>query len=213
MQRPRCLPVPLFSQPATTPYCGHTCAKMILAYHGIDMPLRDIVREAGTTKCGIVPVPLGSFFLRQGFGVTIVGFDPHFPPHFARLPADRARRALADWRRRASYRDTADYRRYLPEFWSLGGVYLPRPVSPTDIREALRRHEPCILNLNVSVLRSLREKEAGHYVVPISFGEQTVVLNDPSGKPRGRLEYPIHEILHASYTWRSTAIFVSPEGR
>ena len=68
MARP--LKIPLFLQPATGPYCGPTCIKMLLAFYGKKVSLKYLVKNLPMTKTGIDMFSMGNFLNCYGL-VTV----------------------------------------------------------------------------------------------------------------------------------------------
>lgn len=205
--------VPLFFQPKGQPYCGAVASKMVLAYHGRNYSLRRIVREMGVRRTRGIDLPsMGSWFLENEFDATLVACLKCLPPRFVSLSPEKVNDEVLRWcRRKVEEPDHLRrlYRRVLPQFLERGGVFVPRPVAMCDLKNALRRKEPPILNLTVGGLYGIRTWSAGHYVVPAAFKGREVMINDSSSRG-GRKRYTADELLHACYAWTSGALFVKP---
>lgn len=204
--------VPLFFQPKGKPYCGAVASKMVLAYHGRSYSLRRLVSEMGVRKTRGIDLPtMGSWFLENDFDATIVVCLECLPPRFVSLSPGRVNKEVLRWcRREVKNKDDERrlYSRTLPGFLKSGGILVPRPVTLRDLKNALRRKEPPILNLTVGGLYGIRTWNAGHYVVPVAFKGREVTVNDSNRRYGGRKRYTVDELLHACYAMRSGALFV-----
>ncbi len=213
--------IPMFFQPRTKPYCGHACARMVLAYHGIDMSLRSILHKVPDLRNGISPFSLGTFFLEQNFDVTIKIWLPEWPSSF--WCNDNAfKKQLMQWYKRELANPSPDklvHRVVIPEFMENGGEIIPSPVSLQDIEESLIPHpktgmaSPCILNVGVDNIY-YRRTRTGHYVVPVRINKEFIEVNDPDRSHGGAgIPYPISPLIRTRYTWVSVAIFPEPKKR
>lgn len=212
------LKVPLIFQPRRKPYCGHTCSKMILKFHGVNKRLLDIVQAMPTKKNGIDAVSLGTYFLEQNFDVVVKLWLKEFPSRFINLPEDEVAPSLLRWAKRKVKRKNSgpnenEYRRSIPRFIRAGGKIIPGPVSLADLKNALNKKLPPILNLDVSVMYGLKHKNAGHYVIPVSIKNRQITINDPNSRHGGIKTYAEEQILHACYSWSSGALFIKPKKR
>lgn len=210
---------PVFVQPKGKPWCGPAAAQTVLAFHGREVPpVERIVAEfkQDMNALGTDMASLGMFFLRRGFKAKIVFWLPAFPSRFQRLTVPpEAEHEVLKWcarnvatkRGARAEREGASYRKTLPLFIKNGGKVFPRPVCVRDIKAALSQERPPILNLNMAILFQKRKRYAGHYVVPVDWGEDIVVVRDPAV---GEYHYDLHLVLHALYSWRSGALFVTP---
>jgi hypothetical protein len=213
--------IPMFFQPRTKPYCGHACAKMVLAYHGIDMSLRSILHRMPDPRNRVTPFSLGIFFLEQDFDVIIKVWLPEWPSSFW-CNDDAFEKQLTRWCKRELANPSPDrlvHRVVIPEFLEEGGQIIPSPVSLQDIEESLMPDpetgmaSPCILNVGVYNIYQKRTR-IGHYVVTVHIDSEFIKVNDPNSFRGGAaMPYPISSLMHACYTWASAAIFPVPKKR
>src|SRR5688572_9600412 len=209
---PRPLRVPLIHQPWHKPYCGAASGQMVLAYHGIMIPQRRIVRDMRVTETkGVDMLKMSLYFLRLGFEVTLVGWFKDLPHRLFRMKGDALRDELIRWSRRRTKSGTRRRSWPFAEFFRLGGRYEPRPVTAKDLHAAIARREPPILNLDVATLWGLPHRQAGHYVVPIRVRGGKITVRDPNRNHGGTKTYPLADVLHACYRWSAGALFVRPK--
>jgi len=203
-------------QPPYSNWCGPACAQMILEHHcGRKIPLRRLAREM-RARCGVDLFEYGTWFLRRGFDVQIVGWWDDFPTKFIDLRARDVAEALQKWIRGRCRRgsDRSYFRRRLTAFLKAGGRFIPRPVRPEDLRAALRRGQPPVLALDCAPLHcSGRKTFEPHYVVVTGLSPKAAAINDPYPGDGGRRIYPLDRFLHACYRDQSAAVFIRPKGR
>lgn len=116
----RSLKIPIFYQPQTKPYCGPACVKMVLAYYGVKVSLRNLIKLMPMTRNGISPYSMGGFLKALAPTVFI----------------DKNSACSCFWCKR-------DKRLYK----EAGGVLIPRAVRISDIRLSLFKGYPVILNV------------------------------------------------------------------
>lgn len=213
MARLRKLDVPITMQPRDSAWCGAACAHMLTRYDGMHASLRRIARELRVGASGVLSPRLGTWFLENGYDVTIIGYEDAFPNRFIGLTDDEARDEVLSW----CARETQDLgwhrkalRRVYPAFFEAGGKLLPRPVSRRDIRNALRRGRPVIVAVDVVTLYLTREWTDPHYVVVTGMGNDRIAINDPYPEYGGAVEYDLDRFLHACYRNSGEALFIKP---
>lgn len=209
------LKVPLIHQPDQIS-CGIAASKMVLRFHGYDHRFSWLAKEMHLRQEGTDHLDIGLFFLKEGFWVKMNCWDWAFPPRLMQMPEEMAVAEILRWaRRRTKYEYRSQkrtFRRLLPKFLAAGGQFVPRPVTPNEIRGALRRGEPPILSVNSCLLYGNNEKKTGgHYVVPCGYYKNEIFINDPSGKPYGgRKALDADFLTYASYRDDASAIFIKP---
>ena len=172
------LKIPVFFQPATKPYCGPTCIKMILSFYGIRTSLENLVRLLPVTRTGMDLCSMGIFLRSLGFITVFID------------------------------KDTADaknpvYKRTMPLFMKEGGLLIPRAMRTSDIRKALARGYPIILNTENGY-------GDGHFVVVRHIGKKRMTLNDPAF---GTRTLSIRRVMLACHNWTGGAITIRPNRR
>lgn len=208
--------VPIYRQPLTEPYCGPTCVKMVLAYHGQHVPIEKLVQQIGINKAGTDIVNMGMYFSDVlNFRTSVTLWLENFPARFRDLSGAEANKGLLIWSKRRVIKkftglEPGDwvYRKSLPRFIRSGGEVVLRPTALEDIKRALELGLPPIVNLNVNVLYRLNRRVAGHYVVPIGIHSDQITYNDPNfDEPQ---TCSTADFMHACYTRHSAALFVQP---
>jgi hypothetical protein len=189
------LPVTIEAQPDDIT-CGPTCLHAVYRFHGLDVPLSEVIASVGTLAGGgTLEVQLACAALRRGFGATIYTYNLHLfdPTWFAQPGIDIAERLRA---RAAGRRDPkfefacAGYREFLERGGHLRFVDLTR----AELRNLLRRGAPVIAGLNVTYLYrharvsgpqdepdDVHGEPAGHFVVLAGYNraDKTIVVADP----------------------------------
>lgn len=174
----RSLKIPVFFQPTTKPYCGPTCIKMVLSFYGVRISLSNLVRLLPVTVTGMDLCSMGIFLRSLGFITVFID------------------------------KDTADaknpvYKRTMPLFMKEGGLLIPRAMKTSDIRKALTRSHPIILNVENS-------HGGGHFVVVRHIGKRRITLNDPA---YGVKTLSIKRVMSACHNWTGGAIIIRPNRR
>jgi hypothetical protein len=197
--------------------CGAVAAKMVLAYHGVHNSLQGLTSDMRVRKTrGIDRLEMGVWFLDNGFDVTLKACFRSMPGRFVALPPERVNREVLRWCRRdvdCPSWTRSMFRRVYPRFIERGGLFVSRPVTATDIRDALKRREPPIMSIAVGGLYRERSWNMGHYVVPVAIRGDDMVINDPHRKRGGRKRYPVEILMHACHAHSSAVLFISPRRR
>lgn len=178
--------VPKFYQPKDSFCCGQVCAKMILAYHGIDKSLESIIGSLPVSDHGTSIPSLGAFFLDHGFDVTIKMWFPK------------------SWDKRKT--KNAAVLSYLEK----GGRFVAQSVTMRDIEKTMAANpvtgkaNPCIINLAI--------REARHYVIPVGFIEDLAYINDPAAENDGNpVAHPLERALNVCGSKELAALFPVPK--
>lgn len=215
MKKPISLRVPFFPQPSGVGWCVPACLRMVMAYHGDDVPLKDIVDEIGVTKHGgLDEMHAAIYLLRRGYGVRVLGWHSGYPASFSRIRGELPADTFIDWafrdvKRPSMYRIAC--RNYGMEFLERGGVIEPRPTSVDDLYDALARREPSIVIVNVTTLWHT-ESGGTHAIVNTGMTEWTASFLDPS-LSGGKSSYRQDVFLHAFYRVEGSALLISPPRR
>lgn len=224
------LDVPRFEQPDDET-CGPACLKAVYAYHGLDLPLEEIVAEVRPVEGGGTICPnLGLHALRHGFAATIYPFSLRvFDPTWYRL--DRS--ALLDKLdgRHERFRD----RRRMPfvvdayrEFLAEGGTVEFHDLDGGLIHRLLAEGIPVLTGLCATYLYQVarvtgsRDDDLGgvpegHFLVICGSlpGEDRFVVRDPSRNipfsHDGHYSIPSARLIQAILTGDSTydAVFLT----
>jgi len=145
----RSLKIPIFLQPATKPYCGPTCIKMVLSFYRIKISLNKLVKQLPMTEVGIDLCSMGLFL--RNFGFVAMFLD-----------------------RNAKDGGRMFYKSAIPLFVKGGGSLIHRAIGISNIEEAITMGCPVILNIESS-----HNLGAGHYVIIRRVGKKRVTINDP----------------------------------
>ena len=146
----RPLKISIFLQPATKPYCGPTCVKMVLGFYGIKISLNKLVKQLPMTESGVDLCSMGLFL--RSFGLVAMFLD-------------------------SNSKDGGQvfYKSAIPLFVKGGGLLIERSIRISDVEMAIVLGFPVILNIESS-----RKPGRGHYVVVRGVGKKRVTINDPS---------------------------------
>ena len=149
------LDIPVFLQPKTKPYCGPTCLKMILSFHGKDILLKELVKKLPMTSTGIDMCSMGVFLIRLGFAVTI----------YIDTNSTDAKNEI--------------YKKTKPNFINKGGRLISKGITAQDIRSTIAEGLPIILNV-----ASSRYQGSGHFIVVKNICKTKITINDPGNGMR-----------------------------
>ncbi len=214
MKKSKSLRVPLCTQPNGVGWCVPAAARMVMAYHGDDLPLKIIAREMGVPRHGGVDsMQAAIYLLRRGYDVRIVGWVSQYPASFSRLRGPLPADAFLAWASRDVGRTSAyrlACRLYGYEFVKRGGIIEPRPTTLQDIRDAVERREPPIVFVNVTTLWHRKMERFTHAVVPVSVSAASITLLDPS-LAEGRSRYGTDVFLHAFYRAEGESFLIRPK--
>lgn len=209
--------VPVFQQPKGSVLCGPTCARMIMAFHGVDMSLKKIAAEMPMIKTGVDAGGLGRFFLSHGFKVKLnfwlMGMEPRW---FGVQDPDELRvilgRKINDPLRR--YWDW--YRTRLRKYVDAGGDLILRPVMASDLDRELRSGHPAILSINDRLMDQVGRANRGHYVVINHVSDRDTQASRPMvgfadpGDGREHTMY-LEDMMFYTHIWFGSAIFIRPD--
>ena len=208
-------------QPRGSPLCGPACVSMVLSRYGIRRSMAAIAKALPMTKKGVLNAPLGTYFLREGYDVTMFYWVRGLRPRFMGTRTYNALgRALgAPLTINASDGDRKSWPaavRSMRTFLDAGGELRLEPVQAHHVETALRRDMPPIVNINPRVLDSYGDRDGGHYVVPLSMSGRDSQVTRPmihfldpvSGREQVRY---VAEFMHACHVWHGSALFIRPK--
>jgi hypothetical protein len=181
--------------------CGPTCLHAVYRYHGLNLPLEDVIQEVPSfAGGGTLAVMLGCDALRRGFDARIFTFnlqvfDPSwFGPNghvCDGLDLDQKLLLQRDCKPKEKLRRACDSYR---EFLRLGGRLRMEDLTGNLIRRHLQQNIPLLTGLSSTYLyRERREHPisgqsddvtgipCGHFVVLCGYDpiERTVLVADP----------------------------------
>jgi|GEM_PF-6393067 len=210
------LNVPVLRQSRTLPYCGHTCARMVLAHHGYGTS-RSIARSIIRFSNGrpIESEEIGSVLLSYGLNVEIYNWHHGLPNRFAELRRQHViNTEMLSWCRREVVSGwDKERRRATANFIEHGGIFIPSPISIARLKAAVRNNCPPILQVNVSTLYFCRAKQRQHYLVVRHISDCAVQVNDPNPYGDARCSYPTSHMIFAMHSMHGAAIIASPKQR
>jgi hypothetical protein len=200
--------------------CGPTCLHAVYRYHGLELPLEQVIREVSVLEsAGTLAVYLAQHALRSGFDATIHTYNLSvFDPSWFDPPVDDLSSRL-----RAQAQEKPDDARlqvatlaYL-DFLALGGEILYEELTPDLVRRYLKKGRPILTGLSATYLYGcaretgtdrlhyddIRGVPTGHFVVLAGYDpeEREVLIADPlrdnplTGSQRYRL--PMQRVLGA----------------
>ncbi len=193
---PSRLSLEILPQPDDTT-CGPTCLHAVYGFHGLRLPLDQVIREVVPLESrGTLAVLLACHALEQGFRAVIYTYNLHvFDPSWFRPDAP----PLADQLRAQAREKTDQKLQFATEaylrFLSLGGELRFRELTTELIRGHLRKNRPILTGLSATYLYgtpreigdepteydSIRGTPAGHFVVLCGYDPEArkILVADP----------------------------------
>lgn len=189
------LPFDILPQPTLTT-CGPTCLQAVYRFHGLDLPLGDVIDDVPSLEeGGTLAVQLGRDALSRGFAARIYTlnlqvFDPSW---FGDEPVDLRAKLLAQREAKTDAKLRVAIDSYV-DFLERGGEIAMRPFDAALIRGILKRGTPILAGLSATWLyRSPREfgpdchyddvrgEPTGHFVVFVGYDADArrVTVADP----------------------------------
>ncbi len=185
----------ILPQPSLTT-CGPTCLQAVYSFHGVSVPLQDVIAEVPALEGGgSLAVELGRHALGHGFEATIYTlnlqvFDPSW---FNGRPVDLVAklRAQREVKEGPKLRHAMDA--YI-DFLEHGGRIEMKAFTPKLIRRILKRETPILAGLSATwlyqssrefgpdcVYDDVRGEPAGHFVVLVGYdpSDRKVRVADP----------------------------------
>lgn len=208
------LQVPLFYQPCDHS-CVPTCLKMLLAYYGRRRSLAQLdaaLRRAKTS--GVSFSVAGTYLLGLGYDVRVYDWRPEFPNSFLDLGARDSHHAYLSWFKRRLRNGT------LPDiecmfghqkFIDAGGLFLPRPCRPNELKSALTAGIPPIVGVNTGLLWRNREKTISHAILLRGIDGQGVEINDSYREFGGQRQHDLDRFLFAYHQDNGCALIARPK--
>ncbi|MDE1848374.1 MAG: hypothetical protein KGH61_05525, partial [Candidatus Micrarchaeota archaeon] len=178
----------LFRQDYKSYDCGPACAKMMLSYYGIERSIAQIkkrVRVHG--KIGTFSPQLGSFFIKNGFDVQIVTFNPFIFTNRDRKGLSKVQliKRFSELRKKLDKRDNKLACKYYIEYLRLGGRIRIRIPSKSDIEGEIRAGRPTIVPLTSKFLRWHKPRFNSHFNVVTGIDRKMIYVNDPVADSSG----------------------------
>jgi|SRR3989338_8821574 len=205
--------VPVFKQPRDSVLCGPTCAKMVLAYYGVNVSLKRIAGSMPMIKTGVHLSAIGTFFINNGFETLLKFWEPSLKPCWFGVEDSDASRGIL---RSKLFNKTTikNYRFRLLQYLDAGGKLVFSPVMASDISDELRARRPMIININNMLCGSFGGRSnRGHYIVPVHISDndsQTSRLMmgylDP-GYGECRFRY-VEEVMFYNHIWEGGGLFI-----
>jgi hypothetical protein len=191
------LDVPILTQPDDTT-CGPTCLHAVYAYHGLQLPLQQVVDEVPSLDGGgTLGVLLGTDALRRGFDALLVTYNLMVfdPTWFQDEQVDVAAKLKRRWHAKDDPRLRHAVEAYLL-FLELGGRIRFEDLTPALVRRILERRVPILTGLSATYLYActreryvdgklhdddVRGDPQGHFVVLSGYDRDmhTVHVSDP----------------------------------
>jgi hypothetical protein len=149
--------------------CGPTCLQAIYAFHGLDLPLEQVIASVrNLDHGGTLGVMLGLDALERGFGATLFTYNLEiFDPSWF---GGGRRNLLQDLLRRREVRTNPRERVAIDgyiEFLERGGDVRHRELTPDLLANVVRRGVPPITGLSATYLYGCRREvfdgRASHY--------------------------------------------------
>ena len=208
------LKVPLLRQGEGTNDCGPTCVSMVLNYYSIKndvnqltKDIRKIDKKMKLPDDSYTYVPqLGLYFLKQGFKVEIVTFNPFLFTYNDHLNVNPIKSLKAFHERvKNKKKVSVEIKRpakFFIDFIENGGKVVVKIPDEKDIRTEIEHRRPMITLLTSRFLYK-QEKKSGfnfHANVITGIDEKYVYVNDPlAGANGGRIRHSIPEFLFGVY--------------
>lgn len=219
--------------------CGPTCLHAVYRYFGDDVPLADVIRDTYQWEDGggTLDVFLAVNALRRGYKTTIYTynvqlFDPTwFNDKGVNISEKLLAQAAAKPKENRLQIATQGYR----EFLKLGGKLRFAELTPSLIRQFLKRSVPILTGLSATYLygdpREMASGEAddvsgqpvGHFVVLYGYRQEAreVLIADPdipNSFAEGhyyseRIERVISSILLGIVTYDANLLIVEPAAK
>ncbi len=191
----------ILPQPTLTT-CGPTCLQAVYGFHGLDVPLDEVIAEVPALEGGgTLAVELGRHALGRGFDATIHTlnlqvFDPSWFDEETGAPvasADLVDKLHRQRKVKTSRKLRGAIDAYI-DFLARGGVIEMHPFTPELVRGILKRETPILAGLSATWLyRSPREygddchyddirgEPSGHFVVLAGYkpADRSVRIADP----------------------------------
>ncbi|MCB9915252.1 MAG: C39 family peptidase [Planctomycetes bacterium] len=163
--------------------CGVTCLHAVYAYHGLDIPLSQLIDEVEHLEGGgTLGSLLGRDALRRGFDATMYTYNLQvFDPTWFSEDVDMRERLL---RQAAFKRDDrlATATRAYVDFLDLGGKIECEDLTPALLRRFLKKEKPILTGLSATYLYGtarefgpnddyddVRGEPSGHFVVLVGY--------------------------------------------
>lgn len=204
-------------QPTITS-CGPTCLHAVYHFHGLTIPIHQLIRDIPDVQSGgTLAVLMGIDALKRGFAAELYTcnlriFDPTwFQP--GSPPLEQHLKGQLKYHRSA--RRTGAIRAYL-DFAQRGGRIFYEDLSRTLLRSILRRQLPVLTGLSATALYReareipetnqadpLRGEPVGHFVVLSGYDQttRTVAVGDPLDpnpmSPDRHYDVGIDRLIHA----------------
>ena len=189
----------------TNSTCGPTCLHAVLAYHGDQHTLTEVIAGVPSLEFGgTLAVLLGNFALKHGYEAILYTYDLIvFDPSWFRPGAPPlAERLRAQMKAKTKPKLRMASEAYL-EFIDRGGSIRMEDMTPGLIRKYLKRSCPILVGLSSTYLYNERReledgqqddiagKPQGHFVVLCGYDSdsRTVLVADPlQPNPLAKLE-------------------------
>ncbi|HAV65571.1 MAG TPA: hypothetical protein DCY13_24745 [Verrucomicrobiales bacterium] len=216
-KRPRLdLPLSLQAQPTDTS-CGPTCLQAVYAFHGDEVPIRQLIEEVPTVEGGgTVGVLLGLHALKRGYDAKLYTYNLRIfdPSWFHPRRLDVAEKLREQLRHRSGKR--RDVIQACLEFVEHGGTVHFEDLTAALIRRHLLRNEPILTGLSATFLYrasrempdtgeddDLRGEPLGHFVVLKGYSKRRhrVLVADPYEanplSPKREYQVPMDRLINA----------------
>jgi hypothetical protein len=195
------LEVPVIKQAKGSVDCGIAVVHMIAAYYKNKVTFDKIKSEIPLDKTGTYNPQLGSFFLKRGFGVEIVTFNPGLFTN--REKGKNSKQLLSHLEKLLKTKKPNQAKkvaRYFMKFIKDGGKLVVRIPNEEDIRGEIENKWPLIAVLTTNFFFGTKPRFNFHFNVVTGIDRKFVYANDPLPDRRGgKHKYPISEYLFAIY--------------
>ncbi|MDE1845739.1 MAG: C39 family peptidase [Candidatus Micrarchaeota archaeon] len=201
------LVVPLRKQRADSSYeCGPACTSMIFNYYKEAMGIKEICKDMKVHKnMGTFGPQIGNYFLRNGFDVEIVSFNPFaFTNNDKRMKKKELIKRFELLRSKSKRKENKLGSRYYTEYLKNGGRVKVQIPNKKEIVSEIRKGRPLIALLTSRFLLGKKPGFNFHFCVVTGFDKKYVYVNDPlpskvGGKQKYLFEDFIFGIHAASY--------------
>jgi hypothetical protein len=177
----------------TNSTCGPTCLHAVLAYHGDQHTLTEVIDGVPSLATGgTLAVLLGNYALKQGYEAILYTYDLIvFDPSWFRPGAPPlAERLRAQMKAKTKPKLRVASEAYL-DFLELGGSIRMEDMTPGLIRKYLKRACPILVGLSSTYLYNERRE--------LEDGQQ----DDIAGKPQG------HFVVLCGYDSENRSVLVA----
>lgn len=200
------LDVPLFIQPASSYECGQHCAKMVLAFFGKVVTIRDISRLCKYTRNGTFDMSIAVALSSCGVDPILYTYpdDDVFEVKHLDMSAQKLR---GSFERRARKSKGIMRKRIFSDVATLSSENRIKfePPTPLVLRRELDKGKPWIISLSTGCIYKEETGGPGHFVVIRGYENDSLLINDPL---KGKWTMPADLISYANARMDGMAISI-----